>query len=87
MKKLALCILAALFLQACVVRLPSISSSVIEADEKNGNLISIDGSFCGAWCEKYAMDKAQEVCPTGYAIKNSSRNDINHIHMVVRCQK
>ncbi|OAM37463.1 hypothetical protein [Eikenella halliae] len=66
-KKSTLCILAALALQACVVRTPSpaISSSVIEADGKNGNLISIDGSFCGVLCEKLALEKAQEVCPAG----------------------
>lgn len=81
--------LTALTLQGCVVaRTPAISSSVIEADAEKGNLLNITGENCGGVCSTMAMNKAQEACPNGYVIHQTTpAMPFNYIQMTIRCQK
>lgn len=74
-------------LSACVVNAPSVSSSVVETDS-NGTLMNIHAQHCGFHCTNMAMQKAQEVCPKGFSVKNT-QNGLHHTEasMIIRCEK
>lgn len=86
MKKFIMSSLMLFVLQGCVVHAPTISSNFIETNEK-GDLVQITGNHCGMMCERMAIQKAQEVCPSGYITHNTSTPDFRTISMIVRCQK
>lgn len=74
-------------LSACVVNTPSVSSSVVETSS-DGTLMNIHALHCGFHCTNMAMQKAKEVCPKGFAVKNT-QNGLhgNETSMIIRCEQ
>lgn len=84
MKNLFYLIAAAFLMQGCAM--PSVSTAVIEADAAKGNLMQISGLDCGMLCHGMALTAAQQVCPKGYSIQNTTPAYRTDINMIVRCQ-
>ena len=89
MKKLWILLLGAMsILSACGLMPPSVSSNIIEADP-NGSLISISAQNCQMGCTELVLQKARDVCPRGYSIKNRLSDGLNRQYnqeqIIVRC--
>lgn len=89
MKKGLLIASVVLSLQACGVIMPNVSSNVIEATPQ-GSLINIHATYCGHNCTELAMKKAQEVCPKGFIVRNTTQGGTyTHnpdVSMIIRCE-
>ena len=89
MKKLWILLLGAMsVLSACGLMPPSVSSNIIEADP-NGSLISISAQNSQMGCTELVLQKARDVCPSGYSIKNRLSDGLNRQYnqeqIIARC--